>query len=106
VTSTNTPKWFYFFATKHYLPQFREIAANKATTIGHIQRKHLSDARIAIAPSDLMNRASKDLAPLLEQSIALRLQSRQLAELRDTLLPKLLSGELRVPDTERITEEV
>lgn len=29
-----------------------------------------------------------------------------LASLRDTLLPKLISGELRVPDTEKFLEEV
>ncbi|WP_407062683.1 hypothetical protein [Chloracidobacterium thermophilum] len=35
----------------------------------------------------------------IHQSI---LESRTLAALRDELLPKLISGELRVPDAERI----
>jgi type I restriction enzyme S subunit len=34
--------------------------------------------------------------------IAKRFESRTLADLRDTLLPKLISGELRIPDVERI----
>lgn len=96
VTSENVPKWFYYFATKHYLPQFREIAANKATTMGHIQRKHLSDAKITIPVTDVMMSASKVISPIFDQAIVMRLQSRQLAQLRDTLLPKLLSGELSV----------
>lgn len=96
VTSTHVPKWFYLFATKHYLPQFREIAANKATTMGHIQRKHLSDALITAPQPELMQAASKVVSPLLDEAISLRLQVRQLAQLRDTLLPKLLSGELSV----------
>ena len=29
-----------------------------------------------------------------------------LSELRDTLLPKLISGELRIPDAEKFLEEV
>jgi len=33
-------------------------------------------------------------------------ESRTLAELRDTLLPELISGQLRVPDTETILSEV
>ena len=33
-------------------------------------------------------------------------ESRTLAALRDTLLPKLISGELRIPDAERIVGEV
>ena len=41
VTSNEVPKWFYFFATRQHLSDFRAIAAGKATTMGHIQRKHL-----------------------------------------------------------------
>jgi type I restriction enzyme S subunit len=33
-------------------------------------------------------------------------QSRTLAALRDTLLPKLLSGELRIPEAEKMVEEI
>ena len=40
VTSNEVPKWFYFFATRQHLSDFRAIAAGKATTMGHIQRKH------------------------------------------------------------------
>jgi type I restriction enzyme S subunit len=98
VTSSVVPKWFYLLATKHHLPQFREIAANKATTMGHIQRKHLSDARIATPSPEFLNQATKMISPLLDETISLRLQSRQLAKTRDTLLPKLLSGELSVTE--------
>ena len=34
-----------------------------------------------------------------------RVQSRTLAALRDTLLPKLISGELRLPEAEKLAEE-
>jgi hypothetical protein len=42
----------------------------------------------------------------VKQIQALRQESRILAALRDTLLPKLISGELRVRDGERIVEIV
>jgi type I restriction enzyme S subunit len=42
------------------------------------------------------------IAPLFDQLVSNAQQSRSLAQLRDTLLPKLISGELRVPDAERI----
>jgi len=48
------PKWFYFFATRHHLQNFRAIAADKATTMGHIQRKHLTSAKIAVPPPEGM----------------------------------------------------
>ncbi|QPC02207.1 restriction endonuclease subunit S [Xylella fastidiosa subsp. multiplex] len=103
VTSEEVPKWFYFFATRHHLQNFRAIATGKATTMGHIQRKHLTDARIAVALPESMEKFDAVIAPLFNQMISNAQQSRSLAQLRDTLLPKLISGELRVPDAERIT---
>ena len=102
VTSDKVPKWFYFFATRHHLQNFRAIAADKATTMGHIQRKHLTDARIAVASPEGMAKFDVAIAPLFDQLVSNAQQSRSLAQLRDTLLPKLISGDLRVPDAERI----
>jgi type I restriction enzyme S subunit len=44
VTSSEFPKWFYLLWTLHHLSEFRLIAAAKATTMGHIQRGHLTAA--------------------------------------------------------------
>jgi len=44
VTSEVYPKWFYFYWTKFHLDEFIKIAESKATTMGHIQRKHLTEA--------------------------------------------------------------
>ncbi len=98
ITSNEVPKWFYFFATRHHLPDFRAIAAGKATTMGHIQRKHLADARIAVAPPESIKKFDALISPQFNQMISNAKQSRTLAQLRDTLLPKLISGELRVLD--------
>lgn len=98
VTSSEVPKWFYFFATRHHLPDFRTIAAGKATTMGHIQRKHLTAAKIAVATPEQMEKIDAFIAPQFEKMIRNAQQSRTLAQLRDTLLPKLISGELRIPD--------
>ena len=105
VTSDLVPKWFYYFATRQHLPDFRIIAAVKATTMGHIQRKHLTDAKIAVPPPDLMDKFDSTIAPLFEQIINNALQAKTFAQLRDTLLPKLISGELRIRDAERFLGE-
>jgi type I restriction enzyme, S subunit len=102
VTSNEVPKWFYFFATRQHLSDFRAIAAGKATTMGHIQRRHLTEARIAVAPPESMKKFDAVIASQFDQLVSSAQQSRALAQLRDTLLPKLISGELRVPDVERI----
>jgi type I restriction enzyme, S subunit len=94
VTSPEFPKWFYYLWTLHHLDEFRLIAADKATTMGHIQRGHLTAAKVLIPPRPLLDAMSRTMSPLIDQLIANRVQSRTLAALRDTLLPKLLSGEL------------
>lgn len=96
ITSREVPKWFYYFATRQHLPDFRAIAAGKATTMGHIQRGHLTAAKVAVPPPDAMAKFDAIIAPLFEQKINNALQARTLANLRDALLPRLISGQLRV----------
>jgi type I restriction enzyme S subunit len=105
VTSDEVPKWFYFFATRHHLQKFRAIAADKATTMGHIQRKHLTEARIAVAPAEGMKVFDAAMAPLFEQLISNAQQSNLLDQLRDTLLPELISGEVHMPDAGAFVKE-
>ncbi|HMO49385.1 MAG TPA: restriction endonuclease subunit S [Rubrivivax sp.] len=105
VTSDEVPKWFYYLATRHFLPGFREIAAHKATTMGHIQRKHLTEAKIALPPASLMSELGRIAAPLLERRVANALLARELANIRDALLPRLISGKLRLPEAQEQVEE-
>jgi len=74
--------------------------------MGHIKRSHLSAARCAIPGDTQLTVGSKVLDPLIAQMTSLDLQSRTLSQLRETLLPKLLSGELTVSEAETLTEEV
>jgi len=98
VTSPDYPKWFYHQWLLHHLPEFRHIASGKATTMGHIKRGHLTEALVVVPPADVIAAADAVMAPLLGLTIANELECRTLAETRDTLLPKLMSGELRVPE--------
>lgn len=98
VSSAHTPKWFYLLWTKHHLPTFREIAANKATTMGHIQRHHLTEAEVLVPPPGVMEAMGRVLALIVEEQVQLGIETRTLEQVRDTLLPKLLSGEVRVKD--------
>jgi type I restriction enzyme S subunit len=97
VTSREFPRWFYYLAIHQHLDEFRRIAAAKATTMGHIQRHHLSEAIVAKPPSAVLKAADAVIAPIVERMIACQVESRQLARIRDELLPKLISGEVRVP---------
>jgi type I restriction enzyme S subunit len=98
VTSNDYPKWFYYYWTKHHLQEFIHIAKDKAVTMGHIKRGHLEEAMVAIPDNDSMEKAHELFEPILSKMISLRLESSRLSLLRDTLLPRLMSGELEIPE--------
>jgi type I restriction enzyme S subunit len=105
VTSDKYPKWFYYLWTKFNLPDFQAIASAKATTMGHIQRYHLSQAGVAVPPDEDLQRMDTTIAPVIEKIIANNVEARTLAALRDALLPKLLSGQIRVNASTNTSEE-
>jgi type I restriction enzyme S subunit len=102
VTSKDFPKWFYLHWTRHHLDHFRQIAASKATTMGHIQRAHLSEAKVLAPPAASLGAMDAYFTPLLARIVQNELQAQTLATLRDTLLPRLISGQLRLPDAEAL----
>ncbi len=106
VTSGRHPKWFYLNSLLSHLPAFRRIAQDKATTMGHIRRHHLTDALCVVPPDAVIAGISDTFTCLLERKVANELVSRTLVTLRDTLLPKLISGEIRVGDAEMALESV
>lgn len=97
VVPRTVPKWLCFLAIRHHLPWFRSVAAGKATTMGHIQRHHLAEAKFALPPGDLLRALDRTFGPLIDSIVTHKLESRQVRCLRDAVLPKLISGELRVP---------
>lgn len=98
VTSKDYPKWFYYYWTKHHLQEFIHIAKDKAVTMGHIKRGHLEEAMVAIPDNDSMEKAHELFEPILSKMISLRLEFSRLSLLRDTLLPRLMSGEIEIPE--------
>jgi type I restriction enzyme S subunit len=105
VTSRQFPKWFYLRWTRHHLGHFRQIAAGKATTMGHIQRVHLSEAKVLVPTDGLLGAMGACFGPLLARSVENELQAQTLTTLHDTLLPRLISGQLRLPEAEALLAE-
>ncbi|MFQ5621695.1 MAG: restriction endonuclease subunit S, partial [Candidatus Nanoarchaeia archaeon] len=97
VTSETYPKWFYYYWTLHHLMKFKGIAADKATTMGHIKRTHLSEAKVLVPPKQEMEELSQIFIPIVNKIININLEIRSLRKTRDLLLPKLMSGKIRVP---------
>jgi type I restriction enzyme S subunit len=106
VTSAHFPSWFCFLWIRQHLPDFRAIAAGKATTMGHIQRRHLQEAKVVVPPADVVQAAVAAIGSLYDLHAQVMIESRKLAATRDYLLPKLLSGAVRVNEPKRFADEV
>ncbi len=106
VSSKVYPKWFYYYWTKQHLQDFKNTAASKATTMGHIQRHHLAEAEVLIPPENVLEQHDNLIAPLLNKIILNRIESRSLEKTRDSLLPKLMSGEIEVNVLEKELAEI
>lgn len=97
VTSEEHDQWYYYYWTKYFLDEFIRIAQSKATTMGHINRSHLAEAKVLLPDASTYKEMGKTLGGILNLKMKNQKQNQILSELRDTLLPKLMSGELRIP---------
>ncbi len=100
VTSSKYDKWFYYSWTKYYLNKFITLASSMATTMGHIKRGELANAEVLIPNEKDYNYIGSLLQPIYDLIISNRLENIFLSDLRDTLLPKFMSGEIDVSKIE------
>ena len=98
VVSKCYPQWLVYQWTKLHLDNFIHIAKDKAVTMGHIKRGELDKAKIVIPIEEQLRVIDSLMKPIHLQFINNMIESRRLASLRDSLLPKLMSGELKVED--------
>ena len=97
VSSNEYPKWFYYEWLLYYLPNFIEIARDKATTMGHIQRHHLSESLVSVPDSNTLEIMNNVLKPIIYRIINLKVENDTLTKTRYLFLPSLISGKIRVP---------
>jgi type I restriction enzyme S subunit len=102
VTSANYPKWFYYYWTKHHIGDFRRIAEDKTTTMGHIKREHLKKAKVSDPGKIFFEKFDKVFNGLIDLYINKEKEIKYLSLIRDILLPKLMSGEIRVPTNSKV----
>ncbi|MEI7918514.1 MAG: restriction endonuclease subunit S [Candidatus Saccharibacteria bacterium] len=96
VTSDKYPEWLYYYWLRHHLDGFIETAKSKATTMGHIQRRHLHEAIILVPEATNLEKLTAIFEPILKQQVENMLEIQTLTNLRDTLLPRLISGKVNL----------
>lgn len=97
VIPSNLPPWLVFDRLDAVIDIFRRIAADKATTMGHIQRGDLDSTLVPLPSSDSIRRLDNALGPMWARLLVAEAESLDLVSLRGVLLPELLSGRTRVP---------
>ena len=89
VTPTKLAKWFIWHCVRSHLADFQLIAASKATTMGHIKRHHLSDAKCVIPDNKILTKVDHIQSAIFKTIIALNIQTQYLINTRNILIPKL-----------------
>ncbi|MBV6812359.1 restriction endonuclease subunit S [Xanthomonas campestris pv. passiflorae] len=82
----------------------RQLVTGTSNSHQRVKPEQLANIRVIAVNDEAISKFSAQSKPLMEKLLHHRLQSQQLAQLRDTLLPKLISGEVRIKDAERLAE--
>lgn len=90
VTSENYPLWFCYHWILHHLTDFRNIAEEKTTTMGHIKREHLSDA-LCLVPENI-DPLDAIIQPIFSKMLGTDKECQLLIKTRELLLPELMTG--------------
>ena len=99
-------KYFVFYLLGSLKPVFAAIAKNKQTTgLGHFTIRDMKQLLIVWPIESLIIKFNEFVGPVFEYWFSNIFESSLLSSLRDTLLPKLISGELRVPNVEKFLKE-
>ncbi len=99
------PPWFFYLLLR--TSHFHQIVAgySNGTTVNMLPADGMQKPQFVLPPKALIEQFDRLFTPVAARIETIYEESRTLAALRDTLLPKLLSGELRVPDAERLCTE-
>ena len=103
ISSTAAQKRFVYYLLQYLRPVLVETARNKQTTgLGHVTIADMKRLLVCLPSKEVLAAFDRSVAAIFGRAFANTLESRTLTTLRDTLLPKLLSGELSVASAEQI----
>lgn len=98
------PVWLGWIHISEELERFQDIAAGKATTMGHITKDHLARTMVPTFSVEGLRVLSARVEPLWEAQLQAGRELHTLQAVRAQLLPALVSGELRVAAAEELVE--
>jgi type I restriction enzyme S subunit len=99
----STPYLYFLMLTQGYVQHV--LGYTSGTTVLHLAKDAASRFIHPIGAFQILENFSRLSDSILRQVDASARQSELLSKTRDSLLPKLISGEIRIPDAERMLEE-
>lgn len=99
------PDWLVYFLIERQMQWFLSLAADKATTMGHIKREHLRQ-EVPLPSQDEISRLDKTVEPIWRDSLERLKENDELVKTRDALLPMLLSGKITPNSATKLLEDV
>lgn len=99
LSAKNNYQSFLFYTLPH-LKQQLEIYNGQGTVFGAINQQELKKIKVDIPEQNLINKFEKIVNPMDEIILNNHLEDQKLAEIRDALLPRLMSGEIDVSAVE------
>lgn len=87
-----------------FLDELTKRATGTSNSHQRIKPKEFEDTQVVLPPIECRTGFAKFAQPLLKRVIVNRGHISVLSQLRDTLLPKLISGEIDIPDLEALTD--
>ena len=103
ICNKDLPNHYVLYWTETNMETIKSNACG--TTFAEISKRNFRPIPVVVPQKLVLDAFVQHVEPLHKQVVLNFQESNSLASLRDTLLPKLISGELRVPDAEKFVEE-
>ena len=90
VTSSIYPKWLYYLIVLYNLNNFKSIASDKATTMGHINRSHLEKTYFTIPQIKIINKEYTYMETIIDKIIENKVNIKYLQETKEKVMLDLI----------------
>lgn len=97
---------YCLFSSAEFQQQLCQLVTGTSNSHQRVKPDQVLKLRLAIADDSLFIAFADIASPIFERVYANRLKAQTLTQLRETLLPRLISGQLRLPEAEVMIEEV
>ena len=97
IPKLNESRYFVFQLLKHSDFKNFALAHTSGTTVLHLSKKAIPKYKFSSPPEDLIKKYNNTVEPFFRKNMLIYKENEKLKSIRDTLLPKLMSGEIRVP---------